>query len=292
MLSHRSLGSLVFEGISSSDLGYGRDIAPSTMSLGDGWRPLEVDRSGRFRPIAGIAQALFASAGYIYEVIIDIAPAPDDMGSVYFDARVDGISYYANPIHGRTRVRFLMSPGEPAMRRISLHATGGTARVYRVAALPHGYDVVPSWLGFRIGGGGWYPLEGSETGTFRYVNREGEIVIGRPARSLELDVEPGPGVASGVVELDISTGDRELLRRVRVERRTRIAVQLPELRDFPGRLVVSCKGGGRPAPPDGRLMDFRLFAMPAPWARSELLRSLASLGPPDAPQPAENEAAP
>ncbi len=286
------------DGISYSDLGYGLDIAPSTISLREGWRSLEVDESGQFRRIAGHAQALFASAGFICEVTIDVAPEPHETPSLTFEARVDGIVYHANRIQGRTRIRFMLPPGEAAIRRVSLEVTGGTARVYRLAALLHARDVVPAWLGFRVGGGGWYPLEGVDPDTSRYVNREAEIVIGRPAKSLELDVEPGPGVAYQPFDLEVFAGDGALHRRVHVEGRTRMTVELPELRSLPGRLVLRCEGGGRPAPPDARLMDFRLFPVPAPWERSELLRRLAALGPAaghasaDALLPAENEATP
>ena len=284
------------DGITYSDLGYGLDIAPSTISLREGWRGLEVDESGQFRRIAGHAQALFASAGLVCEVTIDVAPVPHETSSLTFEARVDGIVYHANRIQGRTRIRFLLPPGEAAIRRVSLQVTGGTARVYRLAALLHARDVVPTWLGMRVGRGGWYPLEGFDPNTFRYVNREAEIVIGRPAKSLDLDVEPGPGVAYQPFDLDVFNGDGALLRRVRIEGRTRMTLELPDLRSLPGRLVLRCDGGGRPAPPDARLMDFRLFPVPAPWERSELLRRLAARGPitghaaADALQPAENAA--
>jgi hypothetical protein len=267
----------MFEGVTYSDLGYGIDIAPTTISLRDGWDRLEDDGSERFRVIAQDAHALFASAGGVYAATVDVQPA--SAGPLNFEVRINGALHYANQIQGRSYVRFVVPAGEPGMRRMSLKVIGGSARIYRFAALPDFRDVVPQWLGFRVGGGGWYPLEESEGDTFRYVNREAHIVIGRAAKSLELDVEPGPGLAYGPFDLDVSVGDRELLRRVRVERRTRMTVELPELNRFPGRVVLSCKGGGRPMPPDARLMDFRLFAIPAPWERSELLRSLAALGP-------------
>jgi hypothetical protein len=271
------------------DFGYGVDIAPSTISLGEGWRELEADEGGRYRRIDERANALFASTGSAYAATIDVAPAQGETRPVHFEVRVDGIVYFANSIHGRTLLRFVIPPGEAAMRRVALTATGGAARIYRLAALWYGREVVPDWLGFRIGGGGWYPVESLGTDTFRYLNREGVIAIDRPAKSLELDVEPGPGVAHGPFELDIFIGERELLRRVRVDRRMRITVELPALARLPERLVLRCDSGGRPSPPDARVMDFRLFAVPAPWERSELMRSLAALGPPaDARRPAEN----
>jgi hypothetical protein len=267
----------MFEGVVYSDLGYGIDIAPLTISLRDGWDRLEDDGAERFRTIAHEAQALFACAGGAYAISIDMEPAAVD--SLNLEVRIDGALRYANQIRGRSYVRFVQPAGEAAMRRIALKAIGGSARIYRFAALPDYRDVVPQWLGFRVGGGGWYPLEELNREMFRYVNREANIVIGRPAKSLELDIEPGPGTAYGPFDLDILAGDRELLRRVRIERRMRITVELPELRSLPGRLVLSCQDGGRPMPPDARLMDFRLFAIPAPWERSELLRNLAALGP-------------
>lgn len=274
-----------------SDLGYGLDVVPSTISLRDGWHDLERDDSGRFRRIDERAHALFASAGWVYAATIDVAPAHAETRAVQFEVRVDGIVYFANAIRGRTLVRFVLPPGEAAMRRVVLSARGGAARIYRFAALWYGREVVPDWLGFRIAGGGWYPVESLGFETFRYVNREGVIAMDRPVRSLELDVEPGPGVAHRPFDLDVFIGDGELLRRVRVDRRMRTTVELPASTRFPERLLLRCEGGGRPSPPDARLMDFRLFAVLAPWERSELMRSLASLGPPaDAPRPAENEA--
>ena len=272
-------------------MGYGLDVAPSTISLGEGWRDLEFDESGQFRRIDERAKALFASAGWVYAATIDVAPTPGEQRSVRFEVRVDGIVYFANLIRDRTLIRFVLPPGEAAMRRIVLTATGGAARIYRMAALWYGREVVPDWLGFRIAGGRWYPVEQRGYETFRYVNREGVIAIDRPATSLEVDVEAGPGVAYGPFDLDIFIGDRELLRRVRIERRTRMTLELPALSRFPEHLVLSCESGGLPSPPDARLMDFRLYSVLATWERSELLRSLAALGPTaDALRPAENGA--
>jgi hypothetical protein len=268
----------MFEAITYSDLGYGLDVAPSTISLGEGWRDLEFDGSEQFRRIDENARALFASAGRVYAMTIDVEPAQPAPSQLVFEVRMDGIVHYEQALIGRTLVRFVIPPGEAAMRRIAMKTTGGGVRIFRCAALPHARDVVPQWLGFRVGAGGWYQLEDVDGTAFRHVNRQAEIVVGRPAKSLEFEVEPGPGVAYAPMDLDISIGDR-LLRRVRVEQRMRLAVELPELRTFPARLVLSCQGGGRPAPPDARLMDFRLLSIPAPWERSELLRSLAALGP-------------
>jgi hypothetical protein len=250
----------MYEGHTYADLGYGQDVAPSTISLGDGWDDLESDGTFRFRRISNQAHALLASVGSVYAVTVDLEPT-ESGPDLELEGYVDGTLRCSKRIRGRSLVRFLMPPGEPAMRRLSL-SVNRRARIFRFAALPFPRDVVPLWHGFRVGGGGWYPLEELEPDLFRYVNREADIVIERPERALELDVEPGPGVGCGPFKLDVLLGRGALLCALRIEHRTRITVALPELRDLPQRLVLRCEGGGRPKPPDARICDFRLFAVP------------------------------
>lgn len=250
----------MFEAITFAPLGYGDDIAPSTMALGDGWCELESDGSERFRRITNEAQAVLASAGVVHAVMIDLEPAEATAPALTLEARVDGTLRYSGRIRGRTLVRFVIPGGEPGMRSTSLRASGGSARVYRFAALPHPCDVVPEWDGFRIADGGWYPLEEIDGALVRYVNREAAIVIGRPARTLELDIEAGPGLAYAAFELGVCLGGQAPVHRVLIECRTRITLELPELRSLPERIVLSCEGGGRPTPPDARLRDFRVFS--------------------------------
>lgn len=266
----------MYESITYSDLGYGDDVAPSTMLLGEGWGELEPDERGIFRRVAHHAVALLAATAVVYEVSIDLEPA--ERGPEFdVECAVDGRPCGGKRIRGRSMIRFRIPPGEPAMRHLTLSA-GRPVRVFRFAALPYPRDVVPFWRGFRVGRGGWYPLEELNGEMSRGVNREAEIVVERPERSLELDVEPGPGAPFARVQLDVLICGGELLRRFAVEGRTRITVGLPELR-VPERLVLRSPGGAVAVPPDARSLDFRVFAIPAPWERRELLRSLAALGP-------------
>jgi hypothetical protein len=267
----------MYESLTYADLGYGSDVAPSTMLLGEGWGELEHDGIRPFRRAAGDASALLAGAATIYEVAVDLEPVesgPEFGFTVHVDGRVCG----EKRVRGRSMMRFRLPPGERAMRRLTL-SLGRPARVFRFAALPYPRDVLPFWRGFRVGRGGWYPLEGVPREMFRWVNHEAEIVVERPERALELDIEPGPAAPFARLQLDVLIGEGELLRRIAIEGRTRFRVQLPELRRVPQRLVLRGPGGGVAAPPDARILDFRVFAIPAPWERWELLRSLAALGP-------------
>jgi hypothetical protein len=267
----------MYEGVTYADLGYGTDVAPSTLLLGEGWGELERDGFSLFRRVAAEAAALLAGTAVVYEVSIDLEPA--ESGPEFEVACcVDGRACGEKRIRGRSMIRFRVPPSEPAMRPLTL-SVGRPVRIFRFAALPYPRDVVPYWRGFRVGRGGWYPLEGSPPDMFRWVNREAEIVVERPERSLELDIEPGPSAPGARVQVDVLIGEGELVRGFALEGRTRITVELPALRCVPERLLLRSSGGSVPAPPDARTLDFRVFAIPAPWERSELLRSLAALAP-------------
>lgn len=267
----------MYEGVTYADLGYGTDVAPSTMLLGEGWGELERDGFFLFRRIADRAAALLAGTAVVYEISVDLEPV-ESGAELDVTCSVDGRPCGEKRIRGRSMFRFRIAPREPAMRPLVL-SVSRPVRIFRFAALPYPRDVVPFWRGFRVGRGGWYPLEELPREMFRWVNREAEIVVERPGRSLELDIERGPGAPGARVQLDVLIGAGELLHRFDIEGRTRITVDLPELRRVPERLLLRCPGGSVPAPPDARILDFRVFAIPAPWERQELLRSLAAPGP-------------
>src|ERR1700722_17998474 len=162
-----------------------------------------------FRWIADEANALVAFySDADHEVTIDLEPGPSISSSFFYvEVYEERFVRYAGIVAGRTRIRFYLPSNEAALRRMRIKVFGGglpvphdervlNARVYHFTALPMVGEVVPRWRGFSIRGG-WYRFEEDpEGGGFRWVNNDACIEIAHRVGSLELELEPGPGLGS------------------------------------------------------------------------------------------------
>lgn len=117
--------------------------------------------------------------------------------------------------------------------------------------------------GFRIGRGGWYVLEEAAGAVFRWVRNDAEIVVtDAGARSLELDLEPGPGMRFRPFVLSVRDERGEQLLRAHVPARRRLEIDLPREARVPYALTLHAEGGGMAVAGFTRVLNFRVFHIP------------------------------
>ena len=129
-------------------------------------------------------------------------------------------------------------------------------------------------------GPGWFPLEAYRAESFRWVTNDAEIYVAslrNVKHYLQIHLEPGPGLNLKPFELLVKE-QSQTLARTTVKGRQMISIELPAAEPAVRNLVLHIEGGGRPAPNDTRVLNFRVFKitfMPA--------RSLTCLLPKQAP---------
>ena len=124
-------------------------------------------------------------------------------------------------------------------------------------------EVVPFGAGFRIGRGGWYVLEEAEGAVFRWVRNDAQIVVtDAGAASLELDVEPGPGLRFAPFALSVRDERGEELVNAHVAARRRLDIALPRGARVPYALTLHADAGGVAVPGYTRVLNFRVFHIP------------------------------
>jgi hypothetical protein len=118
-------------------------------------------------------------------------------------------------------------------------------------------------------GAGWFPLETYRAESFRWVTNDAELyaaALKKVKHYLNIHLEPGPGLNLKPFEL-VVTENGEALQRVTVKGRQMISVELPASEPAVRKLVLHVEGGGKAAPNDTRLLNFRVFKLtfiPAP----------------------------
>jgi hypothetical protein len=124
-------------------------------------------------------------------------------------------------------------------------------------ALP---EVVPLSAGFRLGRGGWYVLEEAAGAVFRWVRNDAEILVtDADARTLELELEPGPGMRFGPFVLSVRDERGEELLSTQISSRRRLDIALPEGARVPYALTLHAEGGGVTVAGFTRVLNFRVF---------------------------------
>ncbi len=113
-------------------------------------------------------------------------------------------------------------------------------------------------------GRGWYDLEHCEAGPFRWLNREGEVVLtkldGRPKR-LIVEAESGPGMECMPFEVELRDDDGCAIGTALVSYRHEIFFAMPavEREGMCIRLVVPA--AGKQAGIDARILNLRVFQL-------------------------------
>lgn len=110
-------------------------------------------------------------------------------------------------------------------------------------------------------GAGWFPLETYRAESFRWVTNDAEIYVAalrNIKHYLNLHLEPGPGLDLKPFELLVKESD-ETLARTTVKGRQMVSISLPASEPAVRKLVLHVDGGGKRAPNDSRLLNFRVF---------------------------------
>jgi hypothetical protein len=288
-----------FDGMTFASLGYGCDIAPAIVSFGEGWHALEWFEERPFRWIGSQSRVLLASSGVRYALSIDIEPGPG-VGSAPFrlDVAIDSVVRKSGWIQGRTYVAFTLPATVPGIRTLDLNVRGGgarvpgdprilDARVHALVVFPIANNVVPTWND-AVTVRGWSHIDGAGSELCRTMGREAIIEQRSPRTSIELDLEPAPGLEEQALPLDVDVAGL-VNYRYRIDRRTRIKFDLPSDATYPLRIALRCTRDTRPIFPDSRVLNFRFYEVHPPWAQSELLRTLAGLKTYTEPVLKENE---
>ncbi len=132
-------------------------------------------------------------------------------------------------------------------------------------------------------GAGWFPLEAYRAESFRWVTNDAELYVAslrNVKHYLQIHLEPGPGLNLKPFELLIQE-QNETLTRTTVKVRQMISLELPAAEPAVRKLVLHVEGGGRPAPNDTRVLNFRVFKVTYMPALVDVLapEAGAKLGP-------------
>ncbi len=112
-------------------------------------------------------------------------------------------------------------------------------------------------------GAGWFPLEAYRAESFRWVTNDAEIYVAslrNVKHYLQIHLEPGPGLNLKPFELLVKE-DAQILARATVKGRQMVSLELPAGEPSVRKLTLHVEGGGRPAPNDQRVLNFRVFKL-------------------------------
>lgn len=118
-------------------------------------------------------------------------------------------------------------------------------------------------------GAGWFPLETYRAESFRWVTNDAEVCVAtlrNVKHYLNIHLEPGPGLNLKPFELLVKEKN-ETLARTTVKGRQMVSIELPAAEPSVRKLILHVEGGGKAAPNDARVLNFRVFKLtfvPAP----------------------------
>ena len=120
--------------------------------------------------------------------------------------------------------------------------------------------------GELLAGSGWYRLETYQGKSFRWVGNDAELIVvsppGEAQPSLDIEIEPGPGVGLKPFDLQIireNKGGTAVSVRVNGRETVRAKLWLEPEKTEIYRLHI--EGGGLPALNDPRILNFRVFCV-------------------------------
>jgi len=124
---------------------------------------------------------------------------------------------------------------------------------------PLEHDIVSPDSGITLGNG-WFGLEWEGKSPHRAVGDMAELRVSpmEKARSLYLEVEPGPGVRGRSCALRITDEAGALFAEIEIDGRSEVVIQLPPHSGTRG-FRLGAVQGGIPTPDDLRIVNFRVF---------------------------------
>jgi hypothetical protein len=240
---------------------------------GAGWYIVEEGPKGPFRWVSSEAEfsvAQLTRSPYTLAVEIEPGPAvgskPFDIGVFEGDTRIATLG-----VPGRKIVDLDLLAGPPRVRRLTLRVENAgppsptpgdtrtlSYRMFKMELTRKAADILHAGSGAKVGTG-WHPLETFKGETFRWAGPEAIIDLEKgdlPVR-VALDVEPGPGVGLKPFKIKTFLNDKAL-GEIDVQKRQRIELTCPA--GAAGKLLLKVEGGGKSAPNDPRIMNFRAFS--------------------------------
>jgi hypothetical protein len=124
-------------------------------------------------------------------------------------------------------------------------------------------------------GAGWFPLETYRAESFRWVTNDAEVYVAalkNIKHFLQIHLEPGPGLNLKPFELSVRDGEQTLARTT-VKGRQMVSIEVPPAEPAVRKLVLHIEGGGKAAPNDNRVLNFRVFKLTFVPALSDVLPS-------------------
>ena len=256
------------------------DIVSGTgdVLLGPNWHPAQSAGGDEFRWVTNDATAYVPAIERIeYRVTVELEaghaldPAQPFALHVIDD---EDRSIAEAVIIGRQTIQFQFPASRPTLHVMRFHVDHApnsvaannpgmpTFRVFSMLAEPLRPEVVPLLAGFRIGRGGWYGLEDLASDVFRWVNNDAEIVVTNPdAKTLELEVAPGPALGMRPLMLDVLERGEPFAHFV-IDSRRRLSLELPDSGSVPYPITLHIQNGGAARPGYPRVLNFRLFHIP------------------------------
>jgi hypothetical protein len=115
--------------------------------------------------------------------------------------------------------------------------------------------------GIRLGSG-WHTLETFRNETFRWVTNDAQVFVQAAApgqRRLQVMVEPGPGVGGKPFILRVNDASDRQVDAVEVRQREAVQVFVPLQSQGEHEFRLHVDGGGKAAPNEKRILNFRVF---------------------------------
>lgn len=133
------------------------------------------------------------------------------------------------------------------------------------AKRPAGAEIVRQGSGIRLGGG-WGELETFNNETFRWVANDAQLLVMAPqsgSRRLTITAEPGPGVGGQPFLLKVTDASGRQMNVAEFSKRGSADVFVSAEADKETEFRLHVDGGGKPAPKDPRILNFRVFEIEA-----------------------------
>ncbi|HUS05461.1 MAG TPA: hypothetical protein VMZ52_04155 [Bryobacteraceae bacterium] len=249
---------------------------------GNGWYPLEAERTSKFHWARSGAEIFAGSAVTGKTIVLDIEPGPSQAGHpLRLEIRDQtGSVLSAVTLAGRhlvpVKIPDHLSPDQ-RVHTLSLYAldppksAGSDPRTldYRIfSAAVRGETAAPGFQAdilFHDGVGianNFYAIEEYKGERFRWVNNDAGIQITDPKafpNGLAIEVEPGPGIAKVPMVLRVVDANGHPVHVYEVSKRQKLILFLPPGVRKGSVFRFHVENGGNRIPSDSRLLNFRVF---------------------------------
>ena len=243
-------------------------------ALGNGWFPLEIFGAEKFRWVSNAAEvyaAAFRNVKHYLQIYLEPGPSLDFKPFELLVTENDETVARAT-IKGRHMISIELPATQPMLRKFVLRTEGSDKpapgeirvlnyRVFKLIFVQAIVDILPPEMNARPGEG-WYPLETFNGETFRWASNDAKIEIADPAelKTLQLEIEPGPGVESKPFTLRVFEDSGVQIAETEIVTRQSVSIPVDGTgREGPLSISLHADGGDRRIGSDQRIMNFRVY---------------------------------